>query len=155
MARSSAKKSSRSAISTSRWSPTEAMAEKPTPRPAAHSIMLAAMAPDCEISARSPDCGMRAAKLALNLAAGDRMPRQFGPTMRRPLRRAAISIASAIDPGPWPSPAVITMAVAQPVSAAASIEARTCCGGTATTTASAGAGSSANDARAGIPSIDG
>ena len=40
-------------------SPMEAIAEKPTPRDAAHSTSPAAMAPDCEISARSPGSGKR------------------------------------------------------------------------------------------------
>ena len=43
-------------------------------------------------------------------------PRQFGPTSRRPVARAARSQLSANDPAPCPSPAVITIAVATPFS---------------------------------------
>ena len=41
------------------------MAEKPIARVAAHSTSPVAIAPDCEIRARSPALGMLAAKLAL------------------------------------------------------------------------------------------
>ena len=51
-------------------SPIETIAEKPTSRTAAHSTMPVAIAPDCEISARSPPFGMEAAKLALSFTFG-------------------------------------------------------------------------------------
>jgi hypothetical protein len=91
VARSSAKKSRRSLTSTSTMSPSEAIAEKPTSRRFAHSTIPATMAPDCEINARSPGCGMLAAKLALSLTRGASTPRQFGPMSRRPLGRAALT----------------------------------------------------------------
>jgi len=51
-------------MSTSSWSPIDTMPEKPTARCAAQSTMPAAMAPDCEISAKLPTAGMCAEKLA-------------------------------------------------------------------------------------------
>ena len=68
------------------------------------------MAPDWEMSARSPVRGMEAAKLALSFEGGASTPRQLGPTSRRPLARAACSLASASDPGPWPRPELMMMA---------------------------------------------
>ena len=68
--------------------------------PRAHSTRPAAMAPDCEISARSPLRGICAAKLALSLARGASTPRQLGPTRRMPCARAACRAASASEPGP-------------------------------------------------------
>ena len=76
------------------------MPEKPTPRCAAQSTMPAAIAPDCEISARFPGPGMCAAKLALRLTPGIMMPKQFGPISRMPYFRAAAVAASCSDPGP-------------------------------------------------------
>src|SRR5450755_405528 len=94
------------------------MAEKPTLRRAAHSTIPAAMAPDCEINAKSPRRADLAAKVALNFAGGTITPRQFGPTRRRPLARAAFSHACATEPGPCPRPAVMMMAAAAPLFAA-------------------------------------
>jgi hypothetical protein len=88
---------------------------------AEHSIRPAVMAPDCETRASAPAGGMRAAKLALSLARDDNTPRQFGPTSLRPVARAAFSQASASEPSPWPSPAVMMMAVAAPCSPAAAM----------------------------------
>src|SRR6266700_1145914 len=100
-------------------SPSDTTAEKPIDRVAAHSTSPVAMAPDCEIRARSPDFGVLAAKLALSLAPGTKTPRQLGPTRRRPFARAACSQASATEPAPWPSPAVMMMAAAGPLAPAA------------------------------------
>lgn len=58
------------------------------------STMPAAIAPDCEISARFPAPGMCAAKLALRLTPGIMMPRQLGPISRMPYLRAAAVAAS-------------------------------------------------------------
>ena len=55
------------AESTSSWSPIETMPEKPTARCAAQSTMPAAMAPDCEISARSPAGGIMRGKARIEL----------------------------------------------------------------------------------------
>src|SRR3954466_14104651 len=90
------------------------MPEKPTARWAAQSTMPAAMAPDCEISARFPAAGICAEKLALRLTQGIMMPRQFGPISRMPYFCAARSAASASEPGPWPSPALTMTAPAAP-----------------------------------------
>ena len=51
---------------------------------AAHSTRPAAMAPDCEISARSPAPWHAGGEAALSFAPGTRTPRQLGPTSRRP-----------------------------------------------------------------------
>ena len=70
----------------------------------AHSIRPAAMAPDCEISARSPSCGIRAAKLALSF---DRRHQHaeaiWTDQPQAEAARAACSAASASEPRPWPS----------------------------------------------------
>ena len=92
----------------------ETIPEKPTPRWAAQSTMPAAIAPDCEISARFPAHGMCAEKLAFKLAPGIMMPRQFGPISRMPYFCAARSAASASEPSPWPRPAVMIRAPAAP-----------------------------------------
>ena len=99
----------------------ETIPEKPTARCAAQSTIPAAMAPDCDISARLPGLGMCAEKLALRLAPGIMMPRQLGPISLIPYLRAARSIASASDPGPCPSPAVTITAPAAPSLPASSI----------------------------------
>ena len=83
--------------------------------------MPAAMAPDCEISARFPAAGICAEKLALRLTPGIMMPRQFGPISRMPYFCAARSAASASEPGPWPSPALTMTAPAAPRRPASSI----------------------------------
>jgi hypothetical protein len=64
---------------------------------------------------------MCAEKLALRLTPGIMMPRQFGPISRMPYFRAARSAASAIEPGPWPSPALMMTAPAAPHWPASSI----------------------------------
>ena len=80
------------------------MPEKPTQRCAAQSTMPAAIAPDCEISARFPAAGICAEKLALRLTPGIMMPRQFGPISRMPYFCAARSAASASEPGAMAEP---------------------------------------------------
>ena len=115
MPRSSAKKSSRSPKSTSSWSPTEKIAEKPIARVAAHSIMPAAMAPDCEISGEIAACGMRGREARIELAPA--APARRGNSGRRAAGRLHARrgrAASASEPGPWPRPAVMMMAAAAP-----------------------------------------
>jgi hypothetical protein len=153
VAPSSAKKSIRSPKSTSTMSPSETAAEKPMPCAADHSIRPAVMAPDCETRARSPVGGMRAAKLALSLARAESTPRQFGPMSRRPVARAARSQACASEPSPWPSPAVMMMALAAPFSPAAVTMPGNDCGGVAITMRSGACGSSATVLTALIPAI--
>jgi hypothetical protein len=115
--------------------------------------MPAAMPPDCEISARSPGGARRDAKVALSLAAGSIRPMQFGPTRRSPLARAALAVASAIEPGPWPRPAVMMTAAAQPASAACAMTVGTTAGGVATIAMSGAAGRAASVGTARTPSI--
>lgn len=62
----------------------------------------AAIAPDCEVRARSPGCGVEAAKLALSFTCGSSTPRQLGPTRRMLAAHAAVSHCLANEPGPWP-----------------------------------------------------
>src|ERR1700730_16394408 len=99
----------------------ETIPENPTPRSSAQSTMPAAMAPDWEISARFPAHGTCAAKLALRVTPGIMMPRQFGPISLIPYFCAARSAASASEPAPWPSPAVIIRAPAAPRAPACSM----------------------------------
>ena len=98
--------------------------------------MPAAMAPDCEISARFPATGMCAEKLALRPTPGIIMPRQLGPISRMPYLRAARSQASAIDPAPCPSPAVMISAPAMPSFPASSMISATARAGAVITTSS-------------------
>src|SRR5262245_31663890 len=153
VAPSSAKKSSRSPKSTSILSPSETAAEKPMSCAADHSIRPAVMAPDCETRASSPAGGMRAAKLALSLAREVKTRRQFGPPSLSPVARAAFSQASASEPSPCPSPAVMMIAVATPFSPAAATMPGTDGGGVAITSRSGACRSAWMALTALIPSI--
>jgi len=151
---SSAKWSSRSPKSTSRFSPIETMAEKPMLRLLAHSASAVEIAPDCEIKARSPAFGSREAKLALSLMRGTRMPSE-GPISRRPVSRAVWAMASVYEPVPRPRPAVSTIAVGQPCMAAAFTTRCTAGGGTEMMTRSGTCGRSRMWLKVLKPSISG
>ena len=128
------------------------MPEKPTSRRAAHSTTPAAIAPDWEISASDPARGSRSAKLALRAPGGERTPRQFGPTILRPLARARARMASPGESGPWPSPAVRTMAVCAPLAQASSMMPGVIAAGVATTTRSTGTPMADSEGRQATPS---
>jgi hypothetical protein len=115
--------------------------------------MPAAIAPDCEINAKSPGSGIRAAKVALNWACGAITPRQFGPTSRKPVARAAFSQLSAREPGPRPRPAVMMIAAGTPFSPAAETMAGTVWGGAVTTMTSGACGKSRSEATVLKPSM--
>ena len=96
-------------------------------------------APDCDRKASFPATGLAMPKLALTPSAGTQMPKQFGPTMRRQVGRAALSVA-------WrrsgPSPEVMTTAARVPLSPSAEIREGMVSGGVAMTASSGGSGSS-------------
>ena len=150
---SSAKWSSRSPKSTSSASPIDTTAENPTERASPHSTMPTAIAPDCDTRARSPGAAGFAAKLALSPACGDITPRQLGPITRRPEGRAALASSSASEPGPCPSPAVITIAALTPAAAASATTRGTMAGGVVTTTSSGTQPSAAMLAAVAMPSM--
>ena len=137
MPTSIANQSSRSSKSTSAMSPTDTRPEKPTRRSAANASNDTVMAPDCEITARSPAGGRWAAKLASSPMRGARTPRQLGPMMRNCVRAASACNCAFSELGPWPEGSeVMTMATGAPMFAASSASARTCARGAATMTMS-------------------
>ncbi len=69
--------------------PMDTTLEKPTPAAQAQSTSAVAMAPDCDTKAMLPGRAWLRAKLAFRPMAGRMMPRQFGPTRRTRLSRAA------------------------------------------------------------------
>src|SRR4029079_1711820 len=99
-------------------SPIDMIPENPIERLLLHSMSPAAMAPDCEMSARSPDFAVLAAKLAFSRAGGTTTPITFGPMPRGPCGLAVFKHGPASASAPRPSPEVIMTAAADPVHAA-------------------------------------
>ena len=118
-----------------------------------HSTSPPEMAPDCEISARSPAFGKRLARLALRRACGAMTPRQFGPSTRRPFSRVSASSCAAGEPGPLPIAAVSTTTAAAPFPAASAASCGTVAAGVAITTRSGVHGSSCRWRTVATPSI--
>ena len=97
--------------------------------PRAHSTMPAAMAPDCEMSARSPAAGHAGGEAGIELGARRHDAEAVRPDQAHAvLPRAAFSQASAIEPGPWPRPAVMMIAAGTPLAAASAMIAGTAAG---------------------------
>ncbi len=129
------------------------MLEKPIWRSFAQSISVVTIAPDWERRARSPLIGPLWAKLAFMPIFGTATPRQLGPTMRRPCGRAASSMACFGEPGPEPSPAVMTTAAFTPLAARPSMMPGTVPAGVETTAQSIPSGRLATSRWQGRPSI--
>ena len=154
---SCSKKHSRSFGLTSSLFPTDTKADRPRPAARVCSPSTTPTAPDCETRAsRPPGNDSGKAKVAFNLISGSvfATPRQFGPTIRIPCRRATLSISvstAAPDRPVSPKPAVMMVTARTPIEAASSITPGTADAGTATMARSTGSGTDKSAGNAGTP----
>ena len=141
---SATRKSSTSPKSTSAAAPRDTTLLKPTPEGFAQSRIAVQIAPDCDTSASLPGSAGTGENVAFSPASVRISPRQFGPSRRRPCRRAAAS-ASACNARPGaplsPKPLVSTTAARTPALPASSRIPATARAGVASTASSGGCGS--------------
>ena len=154
VAASRARKSSTSSKPMSAPTPVEMTVENPTCRERAQSSVAAHNALDCETSASRPRLGSAPPQAALSPLSVRITPKLFGPSRRRPYRRATFSIErSQAAPSSPPSrnPADTMTAPRTPRSPQCSSTVGTVCGGVAMTARSTAWGNERTSGKAGAP----
>jgi hypothetical protein len=149
VAASDTRKSRTSPKSTSAAPPSDTTLVKPTPAACAQSSSAPQMAPDCDTSAKLPGRAAVRANVASRPTSVRIAPRQLGPRMRTPWRRAAASISpcSARPASPAsPNPLESTIAALTPAAPASAMMPGTVRAGVASTARSGAAGSLARRA---------
>src|SRR6185503_9966688 len=144
VAGSSYQYASRSLPLTSALLPSDTNVDTPVPVRAADSRIAMPTAPDWDAMASPPGAGSDGAKVALSRTDGSvlTIPRQFGPTRRRPLARASRTISACAAAPSLPvsaRPEDRITAAPTPAAAQSTTTSRTPYAGTATTARSTGA----------------